>query len=77
LSESAADADTSATAETVFSLKKNGAEFATITFAASGSTGSFVCAADTDFASGDVLTLIAPTRDDTLSDIAFTIVGFR
>jgi len=77
LSESVADADAAATAETVFSLRKNGVEFATITFAASDATATFVCATDTDFTSGDVLTLVAPTRDDTLSDIAFTIVGFR
>lgn len=77
LSESVANADTAATAETVFSLKKNGTEFATVTFAAADTTATYVNVADTDFASGDVLTLVAPTRDDTLANIAFTIVGFR
>lgn len=77
LTESAANADTAATASTVFSLKKNGTEFATVTFAASGTTATFVCAADTTFAAGDVLTMVAPTRDNTLADIAFTVVGFR
>ena len=78
LSESQANADVAANAETVFSLKKNGAEFATITFAAAATTATFACASDTDFEAGDVLTLVAPSpRDDTLADIAFTIVGFR
>lgn len=77
LDESVANADTAATASTVFSLKKNGTEFATATFAAAGTTGTFVNAADTTFAAGDVLTMVAPTRDDTLANIAFTIVGFR
>lgn len=77
LAESVANAGTAATASTVFSLKKNGTEFATATFAASDWTATFVCATDTTFAAGDVLTLVAPTRDDTLADIAFTIVGFR
>jgi hypothetical protein len=77
LAESVANAGTAATTSTVFSLKKNGTEFATATFAASGTTATFACAADTTFAAGDVLTLVAPTRDDTLADIAFTIVGFR
>lgn len=77
LDESVANADTAATVETIFSLKKNGTEFATVTFAAAGTTATFVCASDADFESGDVLTLVAPTRDDTLANIAFTIVGFR
>jgi hypothetical protein len=77
LTESAANADTAATASTVFSIKKNGTEFATATFAAAGTTATFACAADANFNSGDVLTMVAPARDDTLSDIAFTIVGFR
>lgn len=77
LVESAANADIAATAEAVFSLKKNGVEFATATFAATGTTATFACANDTEFVSGDVLTLVAPARDHTLANIAFTIVGFR
>ncbi|MCB1393240.1 hypothetical protein [Nitrobacter sp.] len=78
LDESRLDADVSATAESVFSITKNDVEFATITIAAAGTTAAFACAADAVFAAGDVLELIAPNpRDDTLSGIAITLVGFR
>lgn len=77
LVESAADADTPATGEAAFSIRKNGVEFATATFDAAGTTATFACATDTEFVSGDVLTLVAPVRDETLANIAFTIVGFR
>jgi hypothetical protein len=78
LVESRLDADIAATGEAVFSIKKNGAEFATITIAAAGTTATFTNAADAVFAAGDVLELFAPTpRDDTLSGIAITLVGFR
>jgi hypothetical protein len=77
LPESEANADTAATAETVFSLKKNNAEFATATFSAAATIATFTCAADTAFNPGDVLTLVAPTRDESLANIAFTIVGLR
>lgn len=78
LAESRLDADTAATAESVFSVKKNDVEFATVTVAAVGTTATFTNAADAAFAAGDVLELVAPNpRDDTLSGIAITLVGFR
>lgn len=78
LIESRGNADENATANSVFSLKKNGVQFATATFASANKLAIFACATDTAFAAGDVLTVIAPNpRDATLSNIALTIVGFR
>lgn len=71
---SKASAATAATASTVFSIKKNGVEFATATFAISGTTATFACASATSFAAGDVLTLVAPASPDaTLADVAFAL----
>lgn len=67
-----------ATATASFSIRKNGIEFATMSFAASGANATFACAATTDFATSDVLTLVAPASpDDTLSDIGFAFAGLR
>ena len=71
-------AATAATAAVSFSLRKNGIEFATMNFAASATSATFTCASTTDFAAGDILTLVAPaTPDDTLSDIGFAFAGLR
>lgn len=71
-------AATAATATASFSLRKNGAEFATMNFAASATTATFTCTTTTDFAAGDILTLVAPAPpDDTLSDIGFALAGLR
>lgn len=78
LTDSQASAEVAATAEAVYSITKNGTEFATLTFAASSAAGVFACAADTQFVAGDVLRIIAPNpRDDTLSGVAATLVGYR
>ena len=71
-------AATAATAAVSSSLRKNGIEFATMNFAASATSATFTCATTTDFAAGDILTLVAPaTPDDTLSDIGFAFAGLR
>lgn len=71
-------AATAATAAVSFSIRKNGGQFATMNFAAGASTATFTCASNTDFAAGDVLTLVAPsTPDDTLADIGFALAGLR
>lgn len=71
-------AATAATAASTFSVRKNGIEFATMTFAALGTSATFTCAATTDFAAGDILTLVAPASpDDTLADIGFALSGLR
>ena len=71
-------AATAATAAVSFSIRKNGIEFATMNFAAAGTSATFICATTTDFAAGDVLTLVASaTPDDTLADIGFAFAGLR
>lgn len=78
LTDSAAGAEVAATASAVFSITKNGTQFATLTFGAASSAGVFACAADTAFTTGDVLRIIAPTpRDTTLSGVAATLIGYR
>jgi len=66
------------TASAVFSLKKGGTDFGTMTFAISGTTATLVAASETVFAAGDILTVVAPaTADTTLADLFGTIVGSR
>lgn len=67
-----------ATAVMAFSLRKNGAEFANMVFAASAKKASFICAKTTELGAGDILTLVAPLQpDETLSDISFSLAGLR
>jgi hypothetical protein len=76
LTGSRASAGTAATASSVFSLKKNGTEFATITFGIGATTGTIVAASATIFATGDILSLVAPSvRDTTLADLSFALLG--
>lgn len=66
-----------ASASAVFSIRKNGVEFATMTFGAGSTTATFAGTA-TNFAAGDILTLIAPgTADATLADLGFALAGTR
>lgn len=76
---SKAIAAVAATAEAVLSVKKNGSTVGTITFAAAGSTGTFVTSGGAvSFAADDVITVVAPgTPDATLADLAITLVGTR
>lgn len=65
-----------ATGNTVFSVKKNGVQFTTITFAAASTTGTAGACSATTFAAGDVLTIEAPaTADSTLADIMISVKG--
>ena len=80
--DSYANANVGATSTAVYSIKKNGTQFATITFASGGQAGTqsgvFACAADIAFAAGDILTIVAPNpRDATLSTIGITLTGYR
>jgi len=71
-------AATAPTADVSFSIRKNGIEFATMNFAASGTSATFTCASTTDFAAGEILALVASaTPDDTLADIGFALAGIR
>lgn len=78
LANSRGVAGTAATASAVFSIRKNGTQFATMSFAGSASTATFTAASDTDFAAGDVLTVVSPSpADSTLADIGFALAGVR
>lgn len=67
-----------ATAEAVFSFKKNDVEFGTATFAAAGVVATFLAATETVFTASDILTMVAPaTADTTLADLGWAIVGTR
>lgn len=68
----------SALAETVFSMKKNGTEFGTITIAASGTDASFDVPVVTDLTTSDEFTIVnQATNDLSFGDIGFAIVGLR
>jgi hypothetical protein len=76
LSGSIAKARVAATGSTVLSLLKNGIQFGTVTFAASGTTGTFAAASDTTFTAGDVLSIIGQaSADATLADVSVTLLG--
>ncbi|MEE4109526.1 MAG: hypothetical protein V2I24_09275 [Halieaceae bacterium] len=71
---SVATAEVAATASTVFSVQRNGTQVGTVTFAASGTTGTFAIASDVSFSRGDRLSLQAPDpADDTLSSVGVTL----
>lgn len=71
-------AGTSATAQTDFTLAKNGVSIGTMRFAAAGTVASFIFAGDVTFVAGDLFTVTAPVSPDaTLANVAFTIVGER
>lgn len=69
--------EVAATAQTVFSLRKNGTEFGTATVAASGTTVTFAAASQTSFASGDKLSVVSPAQDATLADLGISLKGTR
>jgi hypothetical protein len=73
---SQAVAGVAATAESIFTLEKDGVEKGTCTFAISGTVGTF--SGETQFVTGEVLTLTCPgTADDTLADLGFVLAGIR
>jgi len=79
LANSSAKALVAATAETIFIIKKNGAQIATMTFAIAGTVPVFAdMAAAVTFAPDDYLTVEGPAIPDaTLSDISVTLFGER
>lgn len=73
---SIATASVAATGSTVFTIKQNGTQIGTITFAASATTGTFSFSSAVTFAAGDLLEIDAPaTADATLANIAITLKG--
>lgn len=76
LPTSQALAETAATAETVFSIQHEGSEVGIVTFAESGTVGTYAASADFTIAPGETFQILAPsTPDATLANIAFTITG--
>lgn len=65
------------TAETVFTIKRNGANIGTITVPAGEGYGQFVTLSETEsFAPSDILTVVAPASPDaTLAQFAIVIKG--
>jgi len=78
LTESRAVANTAATVDSNFTLRKNGTLFGTIAFLAGITTGAYSAATVTTFAPGDIFTVTSPvTPDATLADVGLTIAGSR
>lgn len=74
VARSFARARVAATASTVFTVKRNGSQVATVTFAAGATVG--VWSAGVTWADGDFATVEAPTTADaTLSDITIGARG--
>jgi hypothetical protein len=70
------EARVAATAQTVFTLNKNGTAFGTITFAPGAIIPTLSAINITTFVPGDKFTIVAPaTADATLADIAMTIIA--
>lgn len=78
LTNSQGRAGTAATASTTFNIQKNGTNVGTMVFAASATTATFTMASSTSFATGDVLTVVAPaTPDTTLASLGWSLSGTR
>jgi hypothetical protein len=76
LAGSIAKAATGANAQAVFSIKKNGVQVGTLTFAAAATSGTFSSASIQTIGVGDVLEISSPaSQDSSLSDIAVTLAG--
>jgi hypothetical protein len=78
LSTSYAKAKVASTGTAVYSIRKNGVQFATVTFSAGNPVGAIACASSTTFDQDDEYEMIAPSpRDATLAGVAINIVGYR
>lgn len=73
---STASCGTASTSSAVFSLKKNGTQFGTLTFSTGVVTGVYASTLGTTFAAGDILTIVAPASGDaTLANIGLILSG--
>jgi hypothetical protein len=69
-------AGVNSTGAVVLSVRKNGVEFGTVTFAAGQANGTFAANAKASFAIGDIFTVVAPaTADATFADAQMTFVA--
>lgn len=76
LTQSLSGCEIAPTSEASFSLRKNGVEFGTLTFAAAETEGVFASSAVT-FDSEDVLSIVSLSGDATFSNISITLAGGR
>jgi len=75
---SVAGAGTAPTNVADFTIAKNGTSIGTIHFVATVAIASFNVPIATNFAIGDVLTIVAPaTQDATLANLSVTLTGLR
>lgn len=67
-------AGTAANAQADFVVSKNGTQFGTLRFAAAGTVATFQSWSSTNFSAGDVLTITAPSsQDSTLANIGLSL----
>lgn len=67
----------SATADTVFNIKRNGVSVGTVTFQPSGNAVFQTSGGIVTMAPGDVLVVESPTQDATLEDVSIVLYGNR
>jgi hypothetical protein len=70
-------AGTGTSAEKIFSIKKNGNEIGTATFAPSGTTATLAMAVTNDIDAGDIVSIVGPTPADLIADVSFSLKGLR
>jgi putative tail protein len=75
LTNSVCTAGTAATASTTFNILRNGINFATMNFGIGATTATFTLAANENFISGDVLTIVPTRTDATLADLSGYLAG--
>lgn len=76
--DSIAQANVAANAETTLTLRVNGTPFGTIVFPAASDEGIFTVGSTTVFNSGDIFSVTnQPTADTSLRDVSFTIAARR
>jgi hypothetical protein len=69
---------TAPTTPAVFSLRKNGVQFGLASFASAATTCTFTATAATNFVAGDLLSIAAPSpQDSTLAELAITLASVR
>ena len=71
-------AETAATAQTDFDVKRDGVSVGTIRFTAGGTSASFIVTQSLVFPTGGVLKIVAPASPDaTLAGIYYALLGKR